>query len=146
MGRAGDRLNAATSEAAALRESVDALVNTILSAAPQEDKRWFRATWLLIVGGPLLFALTAGLTLYTTTQTSRIESRLNHGIVCLLADLDDHRYTNQNAHDQLAAHDMVIIQQPDVKPLTPQQVDQLKPACDRFVHEILNEQAHRARR
>jgi hypothetical protein len=136
MGEAGDRLTAAAIEAAALRESINALIDTIMSAAPKEEKRWKNATWLLIIGGPVLFVLTLGLTTYTTMSLLRIESRLNHGISCLLADTDDHRYTNQAAHNQLAAQLHVQIDQPDIKPLSPEQVVRLKRECALFTGPV----------
>jgi hypothetical protein len=138
----GDRLAAATGEAAALRVAVEELVDTILSAAPAERRRWSWAYVLLIIGGPLLFVVTAWLTVSTTTQARRLERGLTHGITCLLADTDDHRYTNQEAHNQIAARFGLEIKQQDIKPLTEVQVARLKADCARFVGGAVG-QAHR---
>jgi hypothetical protein len=64
------------------------------------------------------------------------------GVGCLLADLDDHRHTNQGAHDQIAANLHVKIDQPDIIPLTKDQAQVLKQLCDEFVKAGANSLQH----
>jgi hypothetical protein len=133
----GDRLAAAAGEAAALRVAVEELVDTILASVPAERRRWSWAYVLLVIGGPVLFAVTLSFAVVSAVQLAHIERRLTHGVACLLGDTDDHRYTNQFAHDMIAARLGVDVKQQDVKPLTPEQVEKLKTECDNFVSQRL---------
>jgi hypothetical protein len=58
---------------------------------------------------------------------------VKNGVACLLADLDDHRHTNQFAHENIAKAEGVDITHPDVTPLTKDQAQVLKKLCDEFV-------------
>lgn len=110
-----------------------------------QTERWTRMVTLLIIGGPVLFALNVGIALKTHADNRHAVGLLSQGVACLLADMDDHRHTNQFAHEQLARHipasetksGHVEIEQPDVIPLTKEQADRLKEECDHFVKATL---------
>lgn len=55
------------------------------------------------------------------------------GTACLLADLDDHRHTNQTAHENLAEAEGAKVTQPDITPLNKEQANILKHLCDEFI-------------
>lgn len=90
----------------------------------------------LYVIGLTIIVLLSGLIVSQTVnhREDRARSRLlKAGVACLLADLDDHRHTNQGAHNTLADHLGVQIIQPDVIPLTSSQAQLLKSYCQQFV-------------
>jgi hypothetical protein len=61
------------------------------------------------------------------------EQIVRSGVGCLLADLDDHRHTNQGAHDTIADKLGTKVVQPDIIPLNKEQAQVLKGLCDEFV-------------
>lgn len=126
----------------AMQAVADALANLVprgdmdraTEAAKQDNDRWRKSVVLLILGGPLLVALTLGLGWKADHDRARQVRILSNGVKCLLADLDDHRHTNQAAHDTLAEkHGFGKIIQPDVIPLTKEQADRLKQSCETYV-------------
>jgi len=66
----------------------------------------------------------------------RSETVLRAGVACLLADIDDHRHTNQDAHnDIINGLHLPKNLQPDLIPLTVEQAAILKEYCHVFVTE-----------
>lgn len=131
------RLDAAVSEATALRLAVEDLASAILGAVPQEEKRYKTLALLAIIGGPLLFVVTMAFAIKTTVDGAERTKQLKQGVACLLSDLDDHRHTNQYAHDTLAEkHGFGKIIGPDVIPLTKAQAERLKVACMPYVKQV----------
>jgi hypothetical protein len=102
------------------------------SAAGTQPHRHPVGIGLLIANTILIFSL-----FFVRASDRRIlthDDRIQKdGIACLLADLDDHRHTNQYAHDKLAEFDHIEINQPDVIPLTPAQAQALKSLCNEFI-------------
>ncbi|HET7110269.1 MAG TPA: hypothetical protein VFI41_05320 [Gemmatimonadales bacterium] len=82
---------------------------------------------LVLIG--VLFAVRAG----DRRAVLRSNETVRAGVGCLLADLDDHRHTNQFAHDKEADALHIEINQPDVIPLTHDQAQVLKQLCDEFI-------------
>jgi hypothetical protein len=135
----GERLDAAVDQAVALRQSVDALTTAIMGAVPKQDKRFRQSVILLLIGGPALFVATMAFATYSIHQAHSNERVLRNGVACLLADLDDHRHTNQNAHNTLATAHHIEIIQPDLIPLSKSQVDALKQSCDTYVRAAVGQ-------
>jgi hypothetical protein len=128
-----DRLDAAVDEATALRQAVEGLANVILASAPKEDKRFKTSVALLLIGGPILFALTMAFAIVNTVQGNDRDKLIRQGIACLLADTDDHRHTNKNAHEQLAKAHGVVFDQVDSIPLTEEQATKFKQECNPYI-------------
>lgn len=128
-------LEAIRTELAAVRGAIDDLAGALLASIPVENRRVRWAAVLLIIGGPLLFVLTLAIGIHSNMVQDHQIHTLNNGVRCLLADLDDHRHTNQGAHDTLAAAHGIKIVQPDLIPLTRAQAEILKQACSPYVHE-----------
>lgn len=101
--------------------------------ADLQTERWIRTVVLLVIGGPLLFTLTLGYAVKTTIDNNHRTQLLRDGVACLLADLDDHRHTNQFAHAELAHRHGIEINQPDVIPLSRAEAEALKKQCHHFV-------------
>lgn len=105
-----------------------------------QTDRWIKLMGLVFIGGPLLFLFNIGFAVKTHLDGSERDKLIRQGISCLLADLDDHRHTNQFAHDELAEnHHFPKILQPDVIPLTPEQAQVLKRRCEVFVRRSIGE-------
>jgi hypothetical protein len=104
-----------------------------------QTERWVRTMVLLVIGGPLLFALNLGIAIKASIDSGHRDRLIRQGISCLLADLDDHRHTNQGAHDALADAAHIKIVQPDVIPLTKEEAQILKGSCERFVQNTLGQ-------
>lgn len=99
-----------------------------------QTQRWVRTMYML----GILVALNFTIAVKAQLDGSNRNALIRQGISCLLADLDDHRHTNQFAHETLAMkHGFGAIQQPDVIPLTKDQAAKLKLQCDHFVHETI---------
>jgi hypothetical protein len=128
-----DRIDAARVEMAEVRASIDLLVDALLASAPRDERRFRLIAGLLVIGGPLLFAFTLAFAVKTTVDGNNRSEQLRRGVACLLADLDDHRHTNQYAHEKMAEADHVEIHQPDIIPLTREQAAKLKAACEPYV-------------
>jgi len=128
-------LEATRAELTAVRSAVEELADVLLASVPVENRRYRVAAVLLVIGGPLLFALTLALGIHANMVQSDQIHILNQGVRCLLADLDDHRHTNQGAHDTLASAHGIKIIQPDVIPLTREQAAVLKQSCSPYVGE-----------
>lgn len=121
-----------------LKDSLNRLVEAIFEAAPKERKHYRTLVFLALIGGPFLFALTMGFAIKATVDTHKAEHLLRQGVNCLLADMDDHRHTNQFAHDQLAArHGFPPIVQPDVIPLSREQAEAFKANCEPYIKSTL---------
>lgn len=104
------------------------------AAVLEDNRRWRRSVVLLIVGGPMLFILTLGIGIKGDRDRAHQVKILSNGVKCLLADLDDHRHVNQEAHEALARnHGFGKIIGPDVIPLTKEQAARLKLACNAYV-------------
>lgn len=124
---------------AALERVADTITSSLKASGKADERRWRISLLFLSIGGPLLLALIISLTVQQSTIKNN-ERLMRRGISCLLADLDDHRHTNQYAHDTLAkAHGFPDIKQPDIIPLTPQQAAELKKNCDTFVQEAISQ-------
>jgi hypothetical protein len=102
-------------------------------AVVEDNRRWRRSVALLVIGGPVLFVLTLGVGVRNEVVRHRESRSLQNGVRCLLADLDDHRHTNQYAHEALADAAKIQIEQPDVIPLTKDQAAKLKMACATYI-------------
>lgn len=137
------RLDAAVSEATALRLAVEDLTSAILGAVPQDEKRYKTLALLAIIGGPLLFVVTMAFAIKTTVDGAERTKQLRQGVACLLSDLDDHRHTNQFAHDTLSQkHGFGSIPQPDVIPLSKAQAERLKANCTPYVKRVAGSAAN----
>lgn len=103
-----------------------------------QTERWIRTMALLVIGGPILFLVTLGFGIKSYVDGINRDKLIRQGIACLLADLDDHRHTNQFAHESLAKnHHFPEILQPDVIPLTKEEAARLKSQCQHFVKVTL---------
>jgi hypothetical protein len=102
-------------------------------AAASGPPRRGLAVWT--VGGTIIVLLLGvlGVLLAVDVSLNRQLRSLQNGQRCILADLDDHRHTNQGAHNRLAESLHVEIVQPDVAPLSPGQAQVLKASCSLFV-------------
>jgi hypothetical protein len=129
----GARIDAARTELESVRTSIDMLVEALVASAPRDERRFRFIAALLVIGGPLLFAFTAAFAIKTNIDGNHRSDQIRRGVACLLADLDDHRHTNQYAHQQIANAEHAEIQQPDLIPLTKEQAIRLKAACEPYV-------------
>jgi hypothetical protein len=102
-----------------------------------QTDRWIKLMVLAFVGGPLLFLVTIGFGIKGQIERDKSIKLLRQGISCLFADVDDHRHTNQFAHEEMAKKLGVEIIQPDIIPLTREQAAQLKTECEHFVQRTL---------
>lgn len=125
--------------AAALDRVSDTVTNSLKASGKADERRWRISLLFLGIGGPLLLALIISLSVQQGAIRNN-ERVMRRGISCLLADMDDHRHTNQFAHDTLAkAHGFSKILQSDIIPLTPQQATELKKNCDIFIQEAIGQ-------
>lgn len=92
---------------------------------------------LLVIGGPILLALNVGVAVKTHIDSDNTVKLVRQGVSCMFADLDDHRHTNQYAHQEIANALGLKINQPDVIPLTKEQAQALKESCVAFIHGSL---------
>lgn len=118
-------------------ESTEDLASLSARIRDLQTERWVRTMTLLVIGGPLLFVATLGYAIKSHVDADHATKLVRQGISCILADMDDHRHTNQFAHETLAAAHGIKIIQPDVIPLSREQADRLKQECDVFIHTTL---------
>lgn len=124
--------------AAALGRVADTVSESLRAARQADARRWRISLGFLFLGGPVAVAVTVVLALQQGTIHTQ-ERLIRKGISCLLADQDDHRITNKEAHRQLALAHGVTIQQHDEIPLDAAQATALKQQCISFVQEAIGQ-------
>jgi hypothetical protein len=118
-------------EAASVLDPAEAKL--LRDAAERDNRRWRISLAFLIIGGPLLFAMTTYLTYRESTDTAR-DVLIRKAVSCLLAETDSHRINNNAAHDAIMrAQGLEIGERPQELLLTPEQIRALRGQCQEFI-------------